>query len=164
MTTTSKQVIAELEMRALQLATPDQRAQMPEEELVVQLARDELFRPFAMFRRWFNTKNLRPSDARHQPGCQALGFDLDALDRHITFDTTPEATLTRKQTDILKALHATASSASDHPWCQKTGATFVLEVRTHRATCRLCRESVKAASVLVSVPWAGRVLTREYAL
>jgi hypothetical protein len=163
-----------LESEALRWGTASQRQRwdegvLPEAELL-DLAREQLFQVLERFRRW---GKIRGTDVPHRPTC-AMSFALagspgateERSRAAITFSTISVTGLDHDEWLRSKAIIAVASEASNHDWCRRQGAiaVFQTDLRTHTAKCAECDASYAAPSILVSVYWAGRTLSREYAL
>lgn len=147
-----------LEIAALELGDLSQNERyyagvLPEAELLG-LARTSLFKPLDHFRRW---RKLEIHHVRHN-------YSHDLTSDMVTFGTLPVATFSAQQWKIIKAFDSVIATASQHEWVLKFGGMFTMETREHTATCHICKASWKRCSVLVSVPWAGRRLSREYDL
>lgn len=152
-----------LEHEALEHGTLNQRERynagvLPESELV-QLARDQLFARFYECKRW---NNLSEHDARmlirHKP-CPgtAPGVLFGVVDAVMS--------LTHDQWESLRKLKAIAELMDDHTWCKASPeCKLVVTPRLHIATCKQCGATLERTTALVSSTWAGRLLTREYAL
>lgn len=158
--------IAELEREALaKRGTDNQRARyaagfLPEDELLA-IARAELFAPFNAFKPWHN-RFLKPHAVKHRERtCRGT----------IAFETADADELTHDQWEVLAQIKAAAEIAADHHWIVRScvhGGADVHKVRVdplaHWATCEVCGAEEVRASVKVTIQWAGRLLTREYAL
>lgn len=154
------------ELEALKLGTLNQRERwlaklLPEDELLA-LARTALFAPLGEFKRWSNKRDLRAGDLTHTASCPELVYP--AHERSVRFETVPAVELGADEWDVLKAIQHAAQRIGAHPWLEHTKAAAAVESREHRATCEKCGAQAFRAVALVSVPWAGRTLTREYVL
>jgi len=130
---------------------------LPESELL-DVARDELFKPMAAFPR---RKRLGDTAVPHRGGCSYDG-DPEYL---VTWRTDHGPSLTRTQYARLAMREAVTQRIADHPWLRLSPRNCVTtQVRDHIGTCTVCRQSVSQRSVLVTVQWAGRTLSREYLL
>lgn len=145
-----------LEGEAYQLLTPEQQSrsdagQLAEPELL-HVAREELFAQ-VIEARW---KPLRWGDIVHAKGCQAEETrrrpGIIPMDVKTFKSNSPHA--------LSDALYLLRS----HPWLMAQGADPRFTTVEHRISCRECSASVARSSVSISVPFAGRMLTREYAL
>lgn len=143
-----------LEHEALKLGTPSQNERYDAGDLseddLLDLARGELFRPFNQFTRW---TPLKWQMVTHKAGC-AGRVELG----HATLsDDYPSDTYGRM-------MEVVAMLAEYHPWCTKSGTTPNIEVRRHVAACPACKEKITNMSALITIPWAGRTLSKEYSL
>jgi len=126
---------------------------LPLDELA-NLARAVLFAPFAEAKRW---SKLAAWNVRHAPA-HVVTQDL------VTYEARIGALLRGPEWDALKRINAMLDRANEHPWLVRSGQRFALELRTHTATCSVCKKTCGQPSALVSVVWADRPLSREYAL
>lgn len=156
---------AELEREVVKLGTDNQRSrhaegQLPEDELLC-IARGELFKPFDRFRPWHN-RNLRAQSVRH----------ADKMCRgHIKFETCEPDGMSHDEWEVLADLRRAADIAADHHWIIRSAKLVtdarelvVVEPLMHFAACVACKSEESRASAKIHIAWAGRVLTREYAL
>jgi len=177
--------IGELEIYAILTGRPDQLERwevglLPQDELLA-LARTELFKPFDGLPRWnsrsgAHNATIRWGDVRHKDDCsfhKAKSEDWEPYVERlkaqgaIRFEATPADELGADQWRALKEMTALANRASQHAWLTVTaagGEVFAVAPRAHTATCTMCAEEIYKASALVSVKWAGRLLSREYVL
>lgn len=173
----------ELERPALELGRPDQRERwearvLPEDEILF-LARNELFKPFDGLPRWNsrsgrNNATIRWGDVRHKSDCAYRKAKYEDWEPYverlknqnaIRFEATPADELDANRWAALKHVMVLARRASLHPWlATSAGQEFAVAPRAHWATCTMCAEEVFKVSALVSVQWAGRLLSREYVL
>jgi hypothetical protein len=157
-------LLREIETNAVKLGTADQKARwhagvLPEDELLA-LARGELFKLFDVkdvpkgggILRW---QMLKPDDVRHERDCRAV--------KAVEFTVTSQVRLRRNEWFALNRITAIAAMASDHAWL-KGQPGFTVTTRCHLARCAACHAEIDGISALVSVSWAGRTLSREYAL
>lgn len=147
-----------LEHQALKSATPRQRDMygsgvLPQSELL-SLARDELFAMFADVPRW---RQLTYANVQHRDGCRAR-VDIAG------FEITPAELETEQGVNFAGLREACDALAVDHPWLVRQAVKPTLRVYGHCAVCTSCKQSVRKWSTRISIPWAGRDLTREYAL
>lgn len=133
---------------------------LPEDELKA-VARSVLFVDFEHQRRW---QKMRPSDLVHHRVCPTL--DLTGPDREkvTSFLTTDVEGLTDGEWQMAQALIGKASDLSRLPENMKAQVRYRTELRSHRASCSICKAALVKPSILISVTWAGRDLSREYAL
>lgn len=149
-----------LEGEAYKLLTPEQQSrsdagQLAEAELL-HVAREEIFSGIEISR-W---KPLRWGDIEHCIGCTAT-----AQKGHIPMDVRTH------QIDMLGGAdpqHGAALGAGAavirHRWVSKVNAKVKISIMCHVVTCRICTATRRRLSASISVPFAGRMLTREYAL
>lgn len=160
----SDNLITWLETEALRQGTENQRERwreqlLPEDE-ILQLARAELFKGFAEFKRW-HSKDVRVELARamlgkrHEHGC---AFDPPE------FEVVDVGELTAEQWDTFKRIGALADAVNMHPWMFRQKASATVTGFAHWATCLGCGLELSAAGAKVSIPWAGRTLVREFRL
>lgn len=126
---------------------------LPDAELVG-LARTELFDPFVIFPKRIKMK--AEWIQHHRPH--------DILLETVAFATAPLATFDPETWKTIKRFDKVVEIATAHPWMTAAGATFTLEAREHTAQCTICKATRRQRSVLISTEWAGRPLSREYAL
>lgn len=148
-----------LESEAAKLGNESQRerylaCELPEEDLLG-LARDEVFQPFSRFTKW---QPLKWSAVEHMPWCKP-SKSAHPVELGVT-------TLTEDINDNRYAsmVEVAAMLAQYHPWFMKSGTSPNIEIRQHTAKCKVCGDEIVALSALVTIPWAGRLLSREYAL
>lgn len=154
----NQNLVTWLETEALKGGTANQRERwaagvLPDDELCA-LAREVLFAPFANGRlvRWMK---IRPRDLEHRaPGCQG----------EIIFTTGPCVDLRHGEWERYKQIEAVCQTANQHEWTVRSGEAFGLEKRFHVAECSGCGGKLALPTVIVRVSWAGRVLSREFAL
>jgi hypothetical protein len=168
------------ESEAIQRGTTSQqerwlRGVLPESELL-EVARGELFRQFGLFAKR-TPMGFADIDHPRKAGIwtcltvpRASGPVTDAS-KLVTWATVHAPDLREREATTLRALNEAARAAADHPWLQQGPQTAVLrpEVvgvspREHRGVCQVCEHSVYERSALVSIYWAGRILSREYVL
>lgn len=151
-----------LETEALKQGTDNQRERwhamlLPEDE-ILKLARAELYKGFE-FKRWHSgeirdelAKILRGK--RHDQGC---------VERP-EFEVADVGELTAEQWDVFKKISALADAINMHPWMFRQKASATITSFTHWASCLRCGLETSASGVKISIPWAGRVLVREFRL
>lgn len=140
-----------LEHEAVSLGTPGDRERyeagtLAEAELRM-LARQTLFAPLNDDRldRWVPM----PWSAVNHTSIGCIG--------RVTFqkhEVTGPATLIREL----------AHQAERHEWLQRSGERFKIAIFQHTGTCCACGGQAAALSVHVSIAWAGRSLSREFAI
>jgi len=153
------------ETEALRLGSVNQRQRwasgcLPEEEFL-RLARNELFRAFALYPR---KTRKGPSAIQHR----APTWMRDcAVDGSVPIDwrTTPEPDLADEEWQTLRRLLTACEAIRRHPWMQMSPPTSVrMQVRNHLGTCKTCQGTNSENTCLVEIDWGGRLLTREYVL
>jgi len=154
-----------LELRALELGTPNQMERwiaklLPEDELTA-LARKEIFSGLDTFKRWKNvSEEDADADIKHTGMCEAIDTRPP-----LVFDTLPAYHMTHDEWDTMKKIQSIIdTTAKRHVWCADGGCTIKMKPQAHNATCARCNKGRSYATALVTVEWAGRTLTREYAL
>lgn len=149
---------------------------LPEAELL-ELARGQLFRPFALFQKRtpMNFAAIdHPRTAANLWRCltvpRASGAVRDGNEL-VTWETIHTPALTDREHDTLRCLNNHAREVALHPWLRQSPVNPValpevigVAPREHRGTCAVCLRTVFERSALVSIYWAGRVLSREYVL
>jgi len=157
------------ETEALRTGTVSQRERwdnrcLPEGELTG-LARKELFKAFALCPR---RVRRTPSAIRHPTDADGSWLCLShAVNGTIPIEwsTSPDPVLTDQQWTSLHRLHAMAYQVRRHEWMRQQPMTAVrIHLREHRGKCMACHGTTTDPSALVEIDWAGRLLSREYAL
>jgi hypothetical protein len=167
------------EIQALTRGDADQRqrwaeCRLPERELL-ELARTELFRPFVLLsrRRKLGFASIKhPKTNRGVWSCLGPDPDWSTVTRDaedlVEWSTAPQFILQPVEWQHLARVHEGADHVLRHPWLRRAGVAGAgpvrVEVREHRGLCRRCGEAVRDLGALVTVGWAGRTLSREYAL
>lgn len=155
------------EMEVLHHGTTSQRQRwhsdcLPEQELLA-LAREHLLRPLAMFRK---RQRMRASAIAHPVDRSGVWTCLERSTGHVpiewsTLETCP--TFTSSEWETVLRLRAVVAELRRHPWLFGEECVQAMP-REHRGTCRVCLNEAAERAVLVQIQWAGRVLSREYAL
>jgi len=164
---------------------------LPEAELL-DLARGQLFRPFALFQKrtpmGFAAID-HPRNAGNLWRCLTIpraSGPVSDPNELVRWETLHSPELTAREHDTLRLLNDHAREVAMHPWLRQApvvewrdgvpvdlgragvGARMPEVVgvspREHRGSCTVCTGSVYERSALVSIYWAGRVLSREYVL
>lgn len=138
---------------------------LPEEELREHV-RKALFSPMGEFRRRRRMTAVSIPHPRSPLGSVQcfLGWTQD-LEKIISWSTAEVPEMKRHDYDALARLEEAARLIADHPWLSMSPADCVsTHLREHVGTCSVCKRTVSQRSVLVTVQWAGRNLSREYAL
>lgn len=166
-----------LESEAVKLLTDEQQrrheqGQLAEEELLT-AARHEIFRPFTL-PRW---KPLKWNAVQHVAGCVSGPYGwTDASGNpapgHVELHSQLEDIYRKDPSDdrwwvsadVAGSVRSMSDEASRHPWLARSSAVPVCLLNHHVAVCRVCSSKLEARSVIVRVEWAGRILSREYAL
>jgi hypothetical protein len=152
----------EIEGLALWRATPAQLERMAEsaesrEIELLTIVRAELFAPFGRFHK---RVRLRAAAIAHKDDCLSSP----------EVDWSTRRPQTRVGAEILPKMHAVAYEVAKHPWLAERSpedgrhCKLRLEQRHHHGVCRCCRAEISEHTVLVTVYWAGRELSREYVL
>lgn len=185
---TATNLIAWQESEAIQRGTASQQARysagtLPEQELL-DIARAELFRPLALFakRTPMGFAGISHPRAKGLWQCltvpRASGPVKDPSEL-VTWGTLPSPDLTESEHDTLKAVNDRAQEITRHAWMTRGQEIARVEARRmynpmpevvgvapreHWGVCKVCGQKASQRSVLVSVYWAGRTLSREYLL
>jgi hypothetical protein len=135
------------------------QAALPDHELT-DIAREILFAPFRPFRR-----RVRMGSMAVHAG-HVTSMSTAPCTTAISWTSIPceLSSLARWELATLNRIIETSQKASEHPWLRPAVHNFSVEVRQHVGVCQSCDCSASDASALVSVQWAGRTLSREYAL
>ena len=123
---------------------------LPEDELLA-LARYELFLPFAPFRRW---AKLEVGDVRHERNCNG-GV--------VTFSTCEPGSLTHDEWSLFKQI-TVAIDAANGGALKWHGVTATFALVEHVGRCSVCQAEAFGRAANIRIEWAGRPLSREYAL
>ncbi len=101
----------------------------------------------------------------HNPVCWAKGLHPSARDAKVTWSTA-ESLQDWSPAEELGVLRINKACATlrRHPWLSSGGGSVTTKVRWHKGVCAACGQQATQTSVLVSVRWAGRELSREYLL
>lgn len=145
---------------------------MPDAELCG-IARAVLFAPFAAHaalrrrhRQMTASAIPHPTDEHGRWTCAAAGFAGSApLQIPIRWATDRSPVLTDAETATMAVVMGILQEVNRHPWTAPLaplGASA--ETRVHRGACMSCQRHAAETSVLISIPWAGRTLSREYYL
>lgn len=126
---------------------------LPNSELL-NLARWELFRPFASFRRW---EKIDEREMKHERSCSG---------GEVRFVTQKPGDLTHDEWAIFKKITtavSAANNAKDGPLVANNVQATV-ELVEHVGRCSVCEAEVFGRAVNIRIEWAGRPLSREYTL
>jgi len=128
---------------------------LPERELC-DIARDELFKPFADL-------PLRRKMTRFDIHGVAASCPLPDS---VQWSVSSRPTLLPEQWERLEQIRAAADTAAQHQWLRLSAPADVVQisVRSHSGVCGRCARVKVQQSALVTITWAGRTLSREYAL
>ncbi len=161
------------ELEALSLGSADQKARwradvLPREELAA-IARGELFAAFNGFVKYNHlpvSAIAHPRDASGTWTCvQPSNEHGRAIPIPITWVTLPTPVLTSAEWATLGRLNAAVELTNRHSWLVASPTpSATIATRIHRGTCRVCEREAAETAALVTVAWAGRVLSREYRL
>jgi len=162
-----KNMIVWLELEALKLGTDNQRERysaglLPEDELTA-LARTELFTGFAGLRRWAKRDHTALGEKLKHRISHAGAACLNNPD-HPDLETTDAEELEADEWNTLKHIQAMADIVTRHHWLVRSHGSVQIKPSTHWATCKSCKAETSRSSAKVTIEWAGRLLTREYAL
>lgn len=158
-------LITWLELEAVNLGTASQRERLiagvlPEDELTA-LARTELFKGFGEFRRFAGRdRTALMFSLKHEGPKGQCAVNQETID----LETADVTELGADEWAILKRIQGMVEAMKDHPWIHRAACQVDVVSSTHWATCRTCKAETCCSSVKVTVHWAGRELTREYAL
>jgi hypothetical protein len=149
-----------LEAEALALGTDEQRERwnagaLPDPEIAT-LARNQLFQPLDGMVRW---RKIGPEEIRH-----LTHLGLGCSSSSVEFDSKPTNEIDAQQWVIRNRIMRACAIIDTHEWMKRARAHCEIEVIDHIANCVLCDVTVSRLSVIVRVPWVGRMLMREYAL
>lgn len=165
------------EVEALRTGDSNQRARgasgcLPEAELL-ELARTELFRPFGLQtqRRKMVLASIPHPKADNGFWKCVQRTSLDeapiVLDQLVEWSTIPEPALTAVEWRALESIRRASDEVARHPWMARRAQhaeEVGFQVREHLGVCKRCQEIASERTALVSIQWAGRVLSREYVL
>lgn len=147
---------------AARLGTESQRERAAvgflSEDEILQLARDELFRPLASLQRWSTREDRQriTSDMRHRDRCGDVhGY---------AFVVTPMESCTDDEWPSVKVIRAAQVTVATHEWLLYSRVKPILEMSTHRATCTGCKATGQGSVAKVTIQFCHHMLVREYAL
>lgn len=101
------------------------------------------------------------TDVRHANTCHG---ERSVIARTLPGRAFRPRELREAEQDTLAAISTLAARINSHPWLQKTGESVGVEVRWHVLSCDQCAATAAKPSVMVTIPWGERMLSREYAL
>lgn len=129
------------------------QAALPDHDLT-RIAREVLFAPFAPIRR------------RVRMGTNAVHAVTSPCTGPIGWASKPcpLTQLASWELETLGKVIEIAAQASEHPWLAPSIHNFSVEARQNVGICERCSRDASDTSALVSIQWAGRTLSREYAL
>lgn len=145
---TSKRQMLELHGTANQLERY-RAGLLPDDELL-SLARQVLFQPFGIFKRW---SKLGYGDLKHDKGCRR-GM--------VTFTTRPAPDLDHGEWAMYKKIRDTVFAVDSV--LRTYSARGQCDIIEHIGSCSGCRAEVFGRSAAIRIEWAGHPLSREYAL
>lgn len=132
-----------------------------EQELAA--VREALFSVFDAFQKWNHMGASAIAHPKAGPypkvGWKCIEPSLPIPIRWVAFEA-PALTATEHMT--LEMVEAAAKYA--RTLSAFRGLTITLSKRLHMGTCERCGKQAAEATVLISMAWQGRVLSREYAL
>ena len=155
------------ELEAVRLGSTDQQllyasGQLREVDLT-SLARNALFAPLSVLR---PRRQMSPTVIRHPVNaatgmwtCAPAGQRLP-----VRWSTLVTSELTNTELASLAAVEIAVASMNLNEWLIRARVYATIQPRLHRGYCTACLQYAAEASALVSVPWAGRTLSRQYAL
>jgi hypothetical protein len=165
-----------LEFEAARLGTPRQledysKGRLGEGDLR-RLAREHLFAPFRDLPRW---TPMGWRDVTHvRAGCiGTVTFDVvaDGDGYMHGYSRVPSSACANHDSVVVcsctqrgRKIGELTIEAGRHQWLLRSGEGFSVAVRNHIATCTACGAREVRLSSLVSVEWASRTLSREFAL
>lgn len=142
-----------LESEVLAMMGPAQKMKFARgediEAEILHVARAEIFKAFDM-PRW---KSIRWEEVKHSENCMASKAVLIGPSTTSSFFEFNS----ERVEEMTKAI-------SNHPWLLRAGVEPEVSIRSHHAECMVCKAGVTRGSALVTIPWAGRTLSREFAL
>jgi len=150
------------ETEALKLGVFSQRQRwevgaLPEGELLL-IAREELFKPFALIPR---RSRKGPTVVRHAGTIRACITGGDPM----AWSMEDDPGLNDEQWTSLHRLLNACDEVRRHQWMRPLPPEMVrVAIRGHRGTCQRCNRSTMEIGALVDIEWAGRLLSREYVL
>lgn len=136
----------------------------PEDELLT-TARRVAFTRFNECVRYDKQARLSASDLRHDRTC-ALGWtrSRDDQERGLKYETVRAADLSAPAWENLAEIRRIVERANaDAPITGGLGK-YKMEPRRHEATCPECEARASRDTVMVTVTWCGRTLSREFML
>lgn len=156
------------EREALALGSEAQRQLYASGELsevdLTSLARNALFAPCAALRL---RRQMPPTAIRHPVDSSATGRWTCAPDGRrlpVRWSTRQASVLTESELAALSVVEIAVAEINHNEWLIRGRQWATIQPRLHQGTCEACLQSAAETSVLISVPWAGRTLSREYAL
>ena len=125
------------------------------------IARTELFRPMAELTK---RVRMRAHAVPHSAACSA-----PRTGHSIVWSTVPSfgsGSFGAREMTALDVVTKAAESIAKHRWMTVPGVADQIRVepRYHLGLCGTCSGAAGEHSVLVTIPWAGRELSREYVL
>jgi hypothetical protein len=161
------------ELEALRLGTADQRerhiaGRLPDDELLA-IARPVLFGAFDGFDvRKKMTASAIPHP--HSPGSDAWECVVDAAVNRpytplpISWSVLPTPVLSVTEWATLTWVNRAVNDTNRHPWLVDAALGATVATRIHKGVCQRCKREAAQVTALVTVAWAGRMLSREYVL
>ena len=155
------------EREAVALGNPDQQllyaSGLLAEETLTSLARNALFDPLSGMR----ARRQMPPTAIQHPVDPVTGRWTCAPDGRrlpVRWQTRAIECLTKAELTGLFRVEASVRRINLNEWLIRAREYATIHPRVHSGRCEACLQSAAEVSALVSVPWAGRILSREYAL
>lgn len=145
-----------LEGEVIAMLTYGQHARMRRgedmEAEILHAARAELYKAIDA-PRW---KPIKWSEVKHAETCKSSTGTV-LIGPSAGVNTEMEVPTDHRVLEMAKAIE-------NHPWLLRSDVKPEISVRSHHAECMVCKAVVTRGSILVTIPWAGRMLSREYAL
>jgi len=123
-------------------------------------ARNELFEAYNGFQRW---RPIRYGEVRHADSCRDHTVIARTISQGCQRWYRPRD-LRGAEMETLARIKSCSRQVNQHPWLVKTWESVSVDVRWHTMTCEACNAQVVKPSVMVTIPWGTRTLSKEYAL
>lgn len=134
-----------------------------EDELLA-VARRVAFTRYANWVRYDKQARLSASDVNHATSCTIGRKRRDEQERLLEYETTKAPDLSEEAWVELGEIRKIAERANcDAPVTAGMGK-FALDLRRHNALCPECEKGAYRDTVMVTVTWCGRTLSREFLL
>lgn len=156
-----------LEGEAIALMTEHQRERLGAgenmEAEILHVVRAEIYKGFTM-KRW---EPIRWQEVSHPTTCPLLiNLTADRVKGAIDVgsESISERAIADAETDNEIRILSLCVAISNHPWLTRQAVVPTALLVRHTARCRACGASIVRCSIQVRIPWAGRTLSREFAL